>query len=376
MADWRYVATRFAGDGTETIIADELPLQDVELHDDLSGPGAFTATISPEVARLKADDGNPIFRRWSTGLYAIRDGQVRCGGILATVADDGPKLSLDAVGLTGYALGMPYTGPEYQGVQVDPLDLVRRMWDHIQAQPHGNLGLVVADTTSPLRVGVKSKDVSFTTGSGESVDFTTGPYVLAPYSTTDMAKAIDDLAKAAPFDYHAAHAITGDTITHRLDLGYPGIGRRRHDLRFVVGENILPIPGVTYGTDDMASEVMILGAGDGRSMVIGNWAAPTDALRRVVVLENKTVRSKAAAVRLAEREARRRVEAPVLPEEVVVLNHPNAPLGSYSVGDEVLLQTADGWGDGFAVWSRIVSLATDPATDAVTLTTIRSETVR
>lgn len=375
MTDWRYFATRLHGDGTETLLADDLPLAGVEIESALSGPGGLTATISPELARLKGDDGLPVLTAWGTALYAEKDRQIRGGGILTEPEVDGPVLSLSAVGFSDYARNMPYTGT-YSKIQVDPLDVVRHIWSHLQGQDHGDLGLVVAGTKSKVRIGTEEKEVEFTTGAGEEVSFESGPYKLSWWSTDDLAKEIDDLAEATPFEYRVRHYWEGDEIRHELELGYPSLGRRLTEPRFAVGENIVVEPRVSFGTDDYADEVLVLGAGEGRSMIRGSWAQRTGRLRRVAVIDAKDLRKKAEATRLAEREVRLRTGEPEIAESITVWDHPNAPIGTYDPGDEILVHTGEGWTGSARAWYRILSVTIDPENSTASLSLVRAEKVR
>lgn len=372
---WRYFATKLHGDGTESLIADDLPLEGVELLDELSGPGGLTAKISPEYARLKGPDGLPILRAWSTAIYAEKDGQIRGGGILTEPVIDGPDLSLDCVGFSDYARDMPYTG-NYSKIQIDPLDVVRHIWNHLQSKPNGNIGLVVASTKSPVRIGTEEREVEFTTGDGEEVSFETGPFRLSWWETDDLSKEIDDLAAETPFEYRVRHYWSGDTIKHELELGYPQLGRRLTEPRFAVGENVLVEPSIVIGGEEYADEVLVLGAGEGRAMVRGEWAQRGDRLRRVAVVEAKDVRKKDAAAKLAEREVNLRAVEPEAIGSIVVHDHPNAPIGSFAPGDEILLITPEGWTGELRAWYRITSASISPDANTATLSIIRAEKVR
>jgi len=46
--------------------------------------------------------------------------------------------------------------------------------------------------------------------------------------------------------------------------------------------------------------------------------------------------------------------------EVTIIDHPHAPLGSFDVGDEILVQTGSGWADDIALWCRVVSMTISP----------------
>ena len=353
---WRYIASRLNGDGTETFLNWELPLSAVGVTNTLSGPDAIAAKIAPEVAALKVS-GSPLIQPWSTAIYAEADGQIRCGAIVAGMVADGPNLALDCIGFPGYAYDMPYTG-EYSRVGIDPLNVVRDIWTHIQAARNGNIGLQVDPLKSGLKIGTVAESVAFTTSTGENVKFTSGPVKLMWYQTADLGGEIDALAKATPFEYREAHVWSGDTINHKLRLGYPTIGRRRHDLRFVVGENIQIIPSIDFG-EDYASEVLTLGAGTGRKMIRGTSGRPDSRLRRVAVVSKTSLTSTTKANTFAGQEVLRRLGLADV-SEVTILDHPHALLGSFDVGDEILVQTGSGWADDMALWCRVISMTIAP----------------
>lgn len=368
---WRFLATRLNGDGTETFLSNDVPLQGAQLREDLSGPGGITGTIEPEITRLRSPAGEPLFMPWSTAIYAEKDGHIRAGAILADLVEDGPKLGLDCVGFTGYLQGQPYKA-DGSWVQVDPLVMARHIWAHKQGMKGANLGLVLDATTSPVRIGTKEEEVKFTTENGEEVNFQTGPYTLQWWKDHDLGKAFDDLATETPFDYLVAHAWSGETISHRLRLGYPTIGRRRDDLRFQVGENVFDTPEVIYDGDEYASEVVVLGAGEGRKMIRGEFSKTTGRLQRTVVVTDKTLRNKKAANAAATRELSARLGDEDI-DSLTVLDHPHAPIGSYTSGDEILIRSRHGWTQDIELWVRVLSIVTEPEKNQATLSVARVE---
>ena len=201
------------------------------------------------------------------------------------------------------------------------------------------------------------------------------PYVLAWYQTFDLGGELDELAANTPFDYRMSHYWEGETVGHTLLFGYPRLGRRRPDLRFMVGENVSVPPPIDYDGDDYADTVVVLGAGEGRKMVRGIATnMDTHRLRRTKVVEDKTIRSRAAAERLAE-SLLRRYTGELDIAQIRVRDHPHAPLGSYAVGDEIQVQTADGWTSDTALWVRILAITIEPQTGVATLETIRANKV-
>jgi hypothetical protein len=364
MAGWRYIARRLNGDGTETGIDNDVPLSGVELRDDLSGPGGIDAHITPEIARL-IQGNEPVFKPWSAAIYAEKDGQIRAGALLYDMVEDGPDLRLDTVGWSGYASGIPYVD-EIIKVQVDPMDMARHIWEHIQSQPGGNIGLTLDSTTSKVKIGDGPDAAAF----GENM----GPYRLAWFQNHDLASDFDQLAADTPFEYRIVHSWSGEDISHRMVLGQPRIGARRADLRFMVGENVHVVPTIEYDGDQYASEVIVLGAGEGREMVRGNAVKNTGRLRRPVIVTDKNLRTKKEANARAERELMMRMGDPDI-VEISVLDNPNAPYGSYTVGDEIFIQTAKGWTDDLELWCRILSIRFRPDDNAATLTVVRSDKV-
>lgn len=513
MAGWRFFASRLNGDGTETILDFEIPLTGAEIITDLSGPGGITGSITPEFQRLKDESGNPILQQWNTAIYAELDGVIRGGGIIINPIESGQTLAIDAMGFSGYPSGQCHVG-NYSEIGLDPLDGARHIWEHLQAQPAGNLGLILDGTISPVRIGIpedpkltrarnaerqaretyedakaaritldkRVKDAeadavdamkavyhearlewfpqgkiiqqaSAPSGSNASVyniwvdtdtqivatysnkwnlknatdsaavrrriatwekvkdgitaadkdrdaakvietkmkdawdtakatlrDEAGGaaqPYVLAAWMNQDLGQEFDKLAEETPFEYVTAHTWERDgTILHRLRLGYPRIGRRRPDLRFMVGENVTEMPPVEYASDEYASEVLLLGAGEGRAMVRARaYGRPTGKLRRVQAVERKEVRDVEAAKRLGAIEVRYRSGEPDIGEEIRIRDHPNARLGSYDVGDEILVQVPTGWSSGRDIWVRILAITIRPEDGLTSLSVTRSEKV-
>lgn len=369
MSDWRYIATRLNGNGTETVLHNDLPLSGVSVTDTLSGAQAISANIVPEEASLRGPDGEPIFDPWSTAIYAEKDGQIRGGAILdeMLVKDSGASLGLQCVGFAGYPKGMPYTG-EYSKIDLDPIDAFREVWRHLQAQTRGNLGVIVdAKAKSPVRLGTKpAKNVKFDTKAGENVSFVAdGPYVLAWYKTTDLYTEVQNLARDTPFEYREVHSWgSDDKIIHRIEIAAPTLGRRRDDLRFMVGENVFEPPDVLF-PGDYASEVLVLGAGEGAKTKHATVARSSETrIRRAIAIDVKDANTDAKARSAADLELKARFGRPEI-DSLVVVDHPHAKLGSFSIGDEIFIQYPDGWQGDLGLWVRITSLTIRPDSPSV-----------
>lgn len=360
---WRYFATRLNGDGTETLLDPDLPLESVTIEDVLSGHNALSGEIEPAYSRLLGPDGEPILREYSTAIYAENDGVVRGGGIITASAFTGPNWEIEATGFTGYAIDMPWVARGYKGIRVDPIDMVRVIWDHIQSMPGGNIGLEFdsTDTGGKESIGTELKQVEFDTQEGP-VSFEAGPYKLNWYSNHDLAGDIDDLASDTPFDYHERHYWDAEgNLRHHVDIGYKKLGRRRNDLRFTYGVNVFESPSVDRDGALYASGTMVLGAGEGAAMIrsIREPATrPGNRLRRVAVVVDDTIKSKKKARRRADAENQWRARLDDV-GSIIVRDHPNAPMGAVSVGDEIRIEGRGDWVD-IDMWVRVLAIAMQP----------------
>lgn len=375
MAEWRYLAYRLNGDGTETLLDPDLPLQGVSLTRVLSGPDGHQSKIAPAVARLVGPDGQPIIKRWSTAIYAEEDNQIRHGCIVSDVGKAGSELSVTGVGFSGYAKNKIYQGDKFF-VQEDPLDIVRHIWTYLQGRPRGNIGLVLDNDKQGTLIGTVLRQAQFDSINGPA-SFEAGPYKLNFWETDDLGGRIDDLATTYPFDYSESHAWNADqsAVTHRLSFGVPRIGRRRDDLRFVVGENVLTPPPETIASASYASEVIVRGAGEGRLMVRG-FASRDDGLLAVpVVVEDKEVKSVAAANKRAQAELAMRSGKPEI-TEIVVQERPGYPgLGSWVEGDDILLYNDTEWGDSQDYYRVLSTTITPEDLSAARLAVVRADMI-
>lgn len=370
---WRYFAERLNGDGTGTLIEPEIPLIDPEIEDVLSGPGGLSGKLAPEVARLVDSQGRPVFQEWSTAIYAEADGEIHGGGILTHSSFNGSEWDIECTGFTGYAKDMPYTGSGAYFVNTDTLDIVRYIWDHIQSQDGGNIGLEFDQTKSRLLVGSELASEEYDPEGGPGgLTLQSQAYKLRWYQDHDLSSNIDGLAEDTPFDYHERHFWDGDVVRHYVDFGVPRLGRRRNSLRFVLGENIFAMPTLERDGDEYADEVYMLGAGEGASMIRGHAFSGRTRLRRPTVLTDSSIRRLARANDKARGELQWRRSLDDI-SSVSVRNTPHAPIGAVNVGDEIYIAGNLGWVEAGA-WFRVLSRTLKPQSpDVMGLELARSD---
>lgn len=206
---------------------------------------------------------------------------------------------------------------------------------------------VVKDRKGDLK---DAKDAE--TENKEKVSADGGAYKLRWWEAPDAGAEIDKLARETPFDYVERHSWSGEGIRHEVQLAYPRLGRRREDLAFVQGDNIVSLVEPDLDGADFANEVLGLGAGEGAGALRRTTAVRDGRLRRVAVHSAKDVASASrldAQIRDALIQHRLGLEI----DSVSVRDHPNAPIGSWSLGDDVLIEASLPWLGDIAVWHRI-----------------------
>lgn len=358
--EWNFQAGRLTGDGDIEIIETELPIDIRSIESVLSAPSRMSGTISPALARLKSG-GRSVFEPNNTVIVAEADNHPRGLGIYQddSTFEDG-VWNISTLGLTSYAGGMPYVGEE-NFIGVDPLDIFRHIWNHLQSQPMGNLGITIDTLSSPIRVG--------TAESSEEGSFESGPRKLTTWDTADLGREIDEYARATPFDWLETLYWNGDYPQCHIKLGYPTIGGRHPRLRLVLGENVLTAP--TVRQHGYVNEVHVLGAGEGRARIRGFSGVSDGRIRRARTIEDPDITSVTEANRVASDElAASRGEYYV--ESVTVRDHPNAPLAELELGREVPVY-AEGDQVDIDSWARVVAKSESPGAEGTAvLTLVRS----
>lgn len=348
-----------------------LPVTDPTITWNLSAATRISGTFKPEVSELSDAGLEP----WATWIYLEEDREIRAAGILqpTSVSHDG-TLALEAVGPHGYAQRIPYRD-RYSGIRVDPADVVRMLWAHIQGFPRGNLGVSVVGNTQVLK-GTEPRDVSFVTGEGEQVEFVAGPYTLDYWQNTMIGREIESLATETPFDFwEEAYWTTParTAVAKRILIAFPQAGDRRFDLRFVEGENIIESADIEEPGDAYADTVYVAGKGEGVDQIAGSaMHFVGNRLRLPAVLTDKSIESNTRAKAVAGDELSARRAAMIeVPEIVIDARHRNAPLGSFSLGDEILISVRYPYLGQVAAWHRIITIQYLPLVDRAVLSLTR-----
>lgn len=346
----RFIAQRT---NTKTFLHWDLPLIDAEPRWELAGSAVWDAYIAPDVGEGVALDGLPLIDEWGTIIHLEVDGLIRGSWYVETIDYEGARQKVGLIGVAGYPHGT-VARVEWSRIQIDPAQVVRDLWTHIQTYPDGRCGVTVVGAT-PVKIGTPEEDVKFTTGEGKDVDFKAGPYKVSEVDGTDIGREIDDLAGDTPFDYTVESAWNADKsdVLHTVTIHYPKAGRRRLDLSFVQGENIIREVEPDGVGDEWASEIIGIGAGEGVGALRRSVGVVTHRLRRTRVIRAKDVRVEARLDRIISDELAT-VQGRAVPRRLVVRPHENAAIGAWQLGDEILVQARVPHLGQQSWWMRVV----------------------
>lgn len=221
--------------------------------------------------------------------------------------------------------------------------------------------------TSVTFTGTKTREVS---------ELDAEPYELLWWESTNCGAELDDLTKVAPFDWSESHRWSADRedVVHEVQIGYPRLGRRRDDLVFVQGDNVTNVVSVESNGDEFANTLLGLGAGEGRAMLRRSTGLRDGRLRRVATFSDKAINDPARLDALIADELNAR-KAALRITSVDVMEHPNAPIGSWQIGDDVLIRAELPWLGEIEMWVRITAWALT-GDHTATLTVSRSDLFR
>ncbi|WP_399554070.1 hypothetical protein [Streptomyces anulatus] len=394
---WRYIAQRTTtGDFLDwdvPFVAGSPPKRE------LNGPGQMQGTIGPEYMRLMAKpDGLPVITEWGTILYAEYEGRIRWGGIVTRVKYEGQSMNVECAGFTAYPHGIPYVGPVIQsGAKVvekwaydgkdknndgyidgskpkkkmpprpkdkltarwDAYDVVRHIWAHLQGYKRGALGVTLDKHDSGYLLGASNGD---------------DPWNLQWWETPDCGATITDVMNLAKADYVERHAWDGtrERMLHHIDLGTRRLGRTRSDLRFAQGENVIQSATPQGQGDYYANNVYVLGKGSGKKTAHVRVVVDDKRLRRARVISRKSTANLKTLTAYGQSERARHSDMLTVPS-IAVRQHPNAPLGSWALGDRILVQIEVPWIGELALWHRVIAEEIDPAEGTAVLSLTRAD---
>ncbi|MFE6334012.1 hypothetical protein ACFVOK_12430 [Streptomyces sp. NPDC057798] len=338
MADYRYIVARAA---TGDVLHWNLPLSEVEYGPEISGPGSLKATLPTAFRRSLGD----ALDAGDTVLLVERNARLDWGGLLWRAEPEGNTLPVEASGFTSYLHrrfdlhgNLDGRGPY---IEADPCDVIRDVWAYAQAQPDGDIGVVVDDTKSKAKTGT-AKD----------------PYTTSKTDPRNLGEIVDEMAEIDDgLEWSETVAWRGRRAERRIILGAPRLGRRREDLTFTTGANVVGTPHVIKDADSYAQWVIGLGAGEGKKRKVVVDGVRNGRLR----LEHRLETSEKDEAKLKRRAHRERLARQVLPSltELEIIDHPAAPIHALRIGDDVRIRLFEPHTE-YDGWCRIVGWMVRP----------------
>lgn len=323
----------------------------------LSGP----AQMEIEIPYGHESSQGINFRAWGQYIHAEAtlpngDRKIIASCIVknALVDQNSSNLKIQAEGFSNYGKGIPWID-NYNPIAVDPFEIVLRIWNHLQTQTNGNIGVTVGPASSGTILlpgfGFDGTNliINFFAIFVRAVDF------------RDCADEMNKLARDIPFDYKEISAWNSSrTIVNRnLTMYYPRVGNQRNDLAFRIGENVMAAEPTPEAEIDWVSDIIIRGWFPGKvySSTVSN-PDPTR-FRRAIKEEDASVNSQERAAVWAKRRLTRRQIPKHFSSITIEAYHPNAVFGTWELGDEILVQANFPWLGPIAEWHRIMSYSFD-----------------
>lgn len=324
-----------------------LPLTDLEYGDELNGPGSLSGNLAP---RLLSQ--NPtLLDPGTTLIYVEAAGQLRWGGLVWDVRAQGDTLAVEAAGWSSYLEKRFDVDGQFGGrgpySYTDRCQVIRDVWEYAQGVTDGNLDVQVDSTTSTSLVGTTAER-----------------YESNWWDTKSLGSQIDDLvsAEASP-DYTCTVAWNTDKTApvRRIRLGWPRLGRRRTDISFASGANIVDSPPVILAGDEYAQVVIGMGEGDGSAKRRQISAVRNGRLRLEHAASFPGIKANVPLASLAAAERTRRQNLGSV-DQITIRDTPTAPFGSWEVGDDVYTRVHNPWID-YVGWRRITAWTNQPHAD-------------
>lgn len=339
MATYRYLVGDLApssGNG----LREEIPFSTVKYSHTLNRPGGLEASIGLRHAKATRENIDP----GRTAIHVERDGVIIWSGIIWAAGGDvsGATLKVSAEGWWSYfrrrlirsgAGGpSPSTASSRVYLNQDQLFIARDLVNYAQAQPGGDIGVIVGTELTTDNGGVqRHRDRTY-----------------EHYERKGVAEAVEQLAAVQDgFDFAVDVAYEAGVIVKRFRLGYPRRGRIT-DMVWELGTNL---EGFSQDVDAgrQANQVDAFGVGEGDSMLIAT-AADTTQLAQYPLLEGVVTFKDTDTIGMLQAQAAMaltNLARPVaqVPTLLARQGNPDTGLGSFITGDSVRVRASDGWVD-------------------------------
>lgn len=393
MGEWRYYAQRAV---SKAWLDTNAQLADVDLTWGLSGPNSGKAVVPAGLtANPFAEDGQLLWGKWNTMLYAEEDGKLMWVGICSAVWPDGGDLKLEFVGFSGWLQRVPFLG-DYSSWQVNVFDVVRMYINYaVNATKPYNLDIIPSTNKSAFVVGdIKppAEPEPPARAKGQTMDAYQNSAAYKRWETADQAwkdtygdyakyslgwwegqyvgEEIDQLAKELDFEYR--ERVTWFDRNRLIPRFYFDMAddmvRRRDDIAFIDGMNLAKPIAPKDGNEPFANHIIGLGAGEGRSMVRVTAGTNDGRLYQAQFVNYKAVRQTSRLRSLVNADLRTYANKEYDIDRVVVWDVEGfSSISTLATGDEVKVQSRE-TEPAIDTWRRVIEIQRSPEQPYATLT--------
>ena len=338
----------------------DLMVQEPKIVRALSGPSSIEFKIHPQEPSAQ---GIP-FKPWGTWIHAEKEifGErvILASGIVqpGEVDPESGILSLKAEGFSNYPKGIPWL-ENWNPIAVDPFEIWERIWNHIQSYENGNLGVTVYPTSSGTQMlpgfGFDNEELV--------IDFFA--IFIREIDFNDCGDFLNKLARDTPIDYIEESSWNSDhsAILKKIHLYYPHGGYDQTGvLAFRINENIIKATPKQEVEIQWTSDLIMRGWFPGKvySFTLSN--SDPERYRRVIKEDDLQINSNERAAAWAHRKLARRNIPHYFENITIDSNHPNAPFGTWDVGDTIRIHGYMPWVGDVTQNHRIIAYALDDAT--------------
>lgn len=319
---------------TGTILTRDLPCyQPPEVIRTLSGPATIKFQVSPDEPEM----AGIFFQAYGQIVHAEvkrQDGTrwVIASGVVQPLEIDGETglVTITALGFSAYPDKIPWLD-NWNPIVVDPFEVISRIWSHVQSFSNGNLNV----TVSPASSGTLLLPGFYYDGSEFVLDFFA--YFVRSEDYRDCLEEINSLCRDVPIDYFENSAWNSNrtAINKTLQLAYSRGGIQQNGLLFRQRENVLAMTPAQELDTDYVSDVIVRSWFPGKMIVSQLSNYDPKRFRRVIKDEDALINSRERAQAWIGRKLARRQVPHHWASITVDMYHPNAPFGTYDVGDDI-----------------------------------------
>lgn len=350
---------------TGKILAYDLKVRQPQLMRKLSGPSAIEFMLDARDTSVWTEDGKPIvLKPWGHWCHVEKDDKIWASGLFQP-SDIDPKtgmLQARFQGFSNYPSKIPWL-EDWNPIAVDPFEIFRRVWKHLQSYPNGDLGVEVYPDFSGTQM---LPGFSFD-GDKFVQDFFA--IFIRAVDFVDCGDYLNKLARDIPFDFFEESSWNENhtAINKKIRLAYPRGGVDQENLLFQFGTNVIEGKSKIESEVQWVSDLIIRGWFPGKVYSSQLENADPMRYRRVIMEEDVFLNSDERTAAWSKRQLQRR-QFPRQWESIIVnMYHSNAPFGTYDVGDTILIEGEMPWYGKISEPHKILAISVDEETSTCEL---------